>query len=80
MTSINVTNARKRLYGIIDEVNLSHEPIHITGKKSSAVILSEDDWNAITETLYLSQFPGMPQSIKKGLSEPIKRCVKEMNW
>ncbi len=80
MTSINVTSARKNLYSIISNVNSSHNPIHIAGKKGSAVLLSEDDWNSISETLHLSSIPGMVDSIKKGLSEPLSKCSKKLNW
>ncbi|MFC1504757.1 type II toxin-antitoxin system Phd/YefM family antitoxin [Spirochaetota bacterium] len=80
MTTINVTNARKKLYSLIEDVNSSHDTIHITGKNGSAVILSEDDWNSIEETLHLSSIPGMTESIKKGLAEPINKCSNKLNW
>ena len=80
MTSINVTNARKNLYSIISSINISHDPVHIAGKKGSAVLLSEDDWNSIAETLHLSAIPGMAESIKKGLLEPISNCSKKLKW
>lgn len=80
MTSMNVTNARKKLYSIIEEVNVSHTPIHITGKNGSAVILSEDDWNAIAETLHLSSIPGMTKSIKEGMKEPLDKCSDSLEW
>jgi prevent-host-death family protein len=80
MTTINVTNARKQLYTIIEDVNSSHNPIHITSKKGSAVLISEEDWSSIEETLHLSSIPGMAESIKKGLAEPIDKCVNTLDW
>lgn len=67
MTTINVTNARKYIYSIIDDVNLSHEPVLVTGKNNNAIMISENDWNSISETLFLSNIPGMTDSIKKGM-------------
>jgi prevent-host-death family protein len=80
MTSITATEARKRLYGLLDDVADSHEPIQIAGKRSSAVLVSEDDWRAIQETLYLSSVPGMRDSILKGLKTPVEKCAKDLDW
>ncbi len=80
MSAINATNARKNLYKLIKEVGESHEPITITGKESSAVLVSEDDWCAIQETLYLLSIPGMADSIRKGLKTPVEQCVTEIRW
>ena len=70
MASISATEARKRLYALIDEVGDSHEPVQITGKRGNAVLLSESDWNAIQETLHLVSIPGMRESILDGLATP----------
>ena len=80
MTIINVTEARSRLYSLIDEASESHQPIVITGKRSNAVLVSEEDWNAISETLHLMSIPGMSESIKEGMSEPISNCSEELDW
>ena len=86
MGTLNVTNARKNLYRLIDEVNESHAPVTITGKERSAVLVSEEDWNAIQETLYLSAIPaipaipGMTDSIRKGLETPVEECDAEPGW
>ena len=77
MGTLNVTNARKNLYRLISEVNESHVPVTITGKERSAVLDSEEDWNAIQETLYLSAIPGMTESIRKGLATPVEECDVE---
>jgi len=77
MSTINITNARKDLYHLVDEVNASHEPAMIVGKKANAILLSEDDWNAIQETLYLESISGMVDSIQKNMKEPIENCIPE---
>ena len=80
MTTLSATEARKRLYNLLDDVALSHEAVQITGKRHSAVLVSEEDWRAIQETLYLSSQPGMKESIVKGLRTPIEKCSKELDW
>lgn len=80
MTSITATEARKQLYALLDDVAESHEPIQIIGKRCSAVLVSEDDWQAIQETLYLATIPGMRDSIRKGLKTPVGKCAKELDW
>jgi prevent-host-death family protein len=80
MSSINITNARKDLYKIVESVNESHEPIHITGKKSSAVLIGEDDWKSIEETLYLSSIQGMRESIIDGMKTPIEKLESDLDW
>ena len=80
MTSLSASEARKRLYRLLDEISESHEPIHITGRRHSGVLVSEEDWEAITETLYLLSIPGMRDSIVKGLKTPVEKCSKELDW
>lgn len=80
MNIINATEARSKLYRLIDEAAESHEPIVITGKRSNAVLISEEDWNAISETMYLLSIPGMRESIKDGLNEKLSDCSKELDW
>ncbi len=80
MTSISATKARAKLYSLIDEANASHHPIQITGKRGNAVLLSEDDWRSISETLHLSSIPGMMESIKKGMKEKLEDCSKNLDW
>ena len=72
MTTRTVSSARSELYRLIDETAVSHQPVFITGKRNNAVLLSEEDWSAIQETLYLLSIPKMRESIKKGLDTPIK--------
>jgi len=80
MTSITATEARKRLYSLVNEVVESHEPIRISGKRNSAVLISEEDWRAIQETIYLISIPGMRASIRKGLKTPVERCTEDLEW
>ena len=80
MKTINVTNARKELYKLIDQVQDAHEPVYITGKNNSAVLISEEDWRAIEETMYLTSIPGMRESIVEGLKEDPNECDTELDW
>ena len=80
MTILNATEARSKLYGLIDETTSSHQPIVITGKRGNAVLVSEDDWNSINETLYLLSVPGMRETILEGMKQPISECSKELDW
>jgi prevent-host-death family protein len=75
-----LTEARSKLYRLIDEAASSHEPIVITGKRGSAVLISEDDWQSIQETIYLLNIPGMRESIREGLATPIEECSEELDW
>lgn len=80
MAIIKATDARSDLYNLIDEAAESHQPIVITGKRNNAVLISESDWNAINETLYLLSVPGMRESIKEGLEEDTSECSKDIDW
>lgn len=80
MTSISATEARKQLYKLVDEVQDSHEPVQITGKRGNAVLVGEDDWRAVQETLYLVSIPGMRESIVEGMQTPVGECEDELDW
>lgn len=80
MTSFPVTQARSRLYQLLDEAAESHEPIQITGKRSNAVLISEDDWRSIQETLFLVSIPGIRDSIRKGMAEPLSKASTTPGW
>lgn len=79
MKTINVTKARANLYKLLNETAESHEPVQITGKKTNAILISEDDWRAIQETLYLTSIPGMRESIVDGLQTSIDDCVEDID-
>ena len=74
MITLSASEARKRLYHLVDEVQETHEPVQIVGKRNSAILVSEEDWRAIEETLHLTSIPGMSESIRKGLKTPVKKC------
>ena len=80
MTSLPVTQARSRLYQLLDEAADSHEPIQITGKRSNAVLVCEEDWRSIQETLHLLSIPGMRDSIRKGMAEPLSKSSTKPGW
>ena len=80
MKTISVTKARSNLYKLLDETKNSGEPIQITGKRSNGILVSEDDWRAISETLFLLSIPGMRESIREGLATPIEECTQELDW
>ncbi|MEJ5364409.1 MAG: type II toxin-antitoxin system Phd/YefM family antitoxin [Desulfosoma sp.] len=80
MTTLTVSEARSKLYRLIDEIASSHEPVVIKGKRASAVLVAEEDWRAIQETMYLLSIPGMRESIREGLATPIEECDRELEW
>ncbi|HQT94167.1 MAG: antitoxin [Acidobacteria bacterium 21-70-11] len=80
MAPIRVSEARDHLYRLVDEVAESHEPVVIAGKRGSAVLVSEDDWRAIQETIHLLSIPGMRESIREGLAAPVDGCETEPGW
>lgn len=80
MSTFSATEARANLYRLIDDAAASHKPIRITGRRHNAVLLSEEDWAAIQETLYLLSIPGMRESIKQGLETPVDECAKDLEW
>jgi len=80
MTTITATEARKQLYKLLDDVSQSHEPVQITGKRGNAVLVSEEDWRAVQETLYLVSIPGMRESILEGMATPAAELEDELDW
>ena len=80
MTTLNATQARSRLYQLLEEVRRGHEPIQITSKRGNAVLVSEEDWRAIQETLFLLSVPGMRESSRQGLETPLEECSEDPGW
>ena len=80
MTILNATEARSKLYSLIDEATDSHQSIFIKGKRGNVVLISEEDWNAISETLNLLAIPGMRESIQEGMKVPPSECTQELDW
>ena len=80
MTVLTASEARANLYRLIDQAADSHEPILTAGKRSSAVLVAEEDWTAIQETLHLLSVPGLRKSIREAMSEPLEASAKELPW
>ena len=80
MSATNATNARKNLFRLIEQVNADHEPVIISGKRGSAVLIGEDDWRAIEETIHLNSVPGIAESIREGLDTPTGRLYDDVEW
>jgi prevent-host-death family protein len=80
MKTISATKARNNLYKLIDETAKASEPIYISGKRNNAVLLSEEDWRSIQETLYLLSISNMRESIIKGMKTPIEKCSDKLEW
>lgn len=80
MKTISTTAVCSTIYKLLDEAASSHEPIQITSKRFNGVLVSESDWRAIQETLYLVSVPGMRDSILSGMKTPIEECDKELVW
>jgi antitoxin YefM len=80
MKTIPVSKARADLYKLLDQATESHEPIQISGKRGNAILVSEEDWRSIQETLYLLAIPGMRESIREGMETPVEDCSSELDW
>ena len=80
MTIMSATEARKQLYQLLDDVSRSHEPVQITGKRGNAVLVSEEDWRAVQETLYLVSIPGVRESILEGMAAPVDELEDKPGW
>ncbi len=80
MKTVSATEARSKLYKLLDQACETSEPILITGKRGNGVLVSEDDWRAIQETLHLLSIPGMRESIREGMDEPVDECTEEPGW
>ena len=80
MSTLSASEARANLYRLIDEAAESHTPIRITGKRNNAVLISEADWAAVQETMYLLSIPGMRESIREGMEAPLDEFRAELDW
>jgi antitoxin YefM len=80
MTILTASQARFNLYRLIDQAAESREPVFIAGKRRSTVLVSEEDWKAIQETMYLLSIPGMGESIRAAMAEPLAESPKALNW
>ena len=80
MTTLTASSARASLYRLIDQVAESHQPVHITGRWTSAVLVSSEDWQAIQETLYLLSVPGLRESIREGRVQSLGKSARTLRW
>ena len=80
MKSVTASEARSKLYRLVDEVAESHEPLQIAGRRNDAVLLSAEDWSALQETVYLLSIPGMRASIRKGMKTPLSKTSDNPGW
>jgi antitoxin YefM len=80
MTTLKASDVKKNLNRVMDEARASHEPVLITGKQTNAVLVSEEDWRSIQETLYLLGIPGMRESILEGMKTPSSECERDVAW
>ena len=80
MKTLSASDARSNLYRLVDEVAEGHEPVYITGKRSDAVLISAEDWNAVEETLFLLAIPGMRESIVRGMKTPLSKTSPKPGW
>lgn len=80
MSILTASQARANLYKLIDETAESHEPVLITGKRNNAILISEDDWKSIRETIFLNSILGMAESINEGMNTSIEECSKNLDW
>jgi len=78
--TISATGARAQFFRLIEQAAQSHEPIQIKGRRGNAVLVAEEDWRAIQETLFLLAIPGMRESIRAGLREPVSRLRGKPGW
>ena len=82
MLNTNITNFRKNVYEILEQTIKYSEPVNVSTKSGNAVIISEDEYNGLMETLYLSSTPGVKEKIIEGMNTPIEECIpeNEVNW
>lgn len=77
---MNASHARENLYQLLDATAVAHEPLLITGPRANAVLIGEEDWKAIQETLHLLSVTGMREALKKGMTTSLDRCDQEPGW
>ncbi len=77
MFNINITNFRKNIFGVLEQTIKYNEPVNISTKDGNAVLLSEEDYNGLMETLYLSSNPVVKNEIIEGLNTSLDDCLSE---
>ncbi len=79
MINTNITNFRKNIFEILDRTVKYNEPVNISTKNGNAVLISEEDYNSLMETLYLTSVPGMKEKLIDGINTPIEEC-EDFEW
>jgi len=80
MKSYTITDLRKNIYKVVEETAQTHEPVHVYGKNANTVLIGEEDWRPIQETLHLHSIPGMAESIVEGMKTPIEKTADKLDW
>ncbi len=80
MRTVTEEQAQRDLMQLLEQTGASHEPVQINGKHTSAILIAEEDWRSIEETLYLLSMPGMRGSIREGMQTPLEQCASELPW
>ena len=78
--TVNVIDARAKLAELVEQVSMSHQPLVITSKRNRAVLVCEEDWNALNESLHLMSIAGLGESLREGMEAPFKDCSRELDW
>lgn len=79
MTTVNITKARSNLFDLAERVVKFNDTVNITTKDGSFVMISEEDYNSLMETLHLYSIPGMKESIQEGINTPLDEC-ETLDW
>lgn len=79
MVNINITNFRKNIFSFIEQAIKYNDVVNISTKNGNAVILSEEDYNGLMETIYLNSIPGMKERIQEGMSAKVEDC-EDFKW
>ena len=81
-TNVNITNYRKDIYKLLEQTIKFNEPINISTKNGNAIVLSEEDYRGLMETVYLLNIPNMKEKLLEGKNTPIEDCLteEEVEW
>jgi prevent-host-death family protein len=80
METISASEARRRLEQLLDQINTSHQPVRIRGRRGRGVLIAQDDWNALQETLFLVSVPGMHECLIEGMATPTEDLENDLGW
>jgi PHD/YefM family antitoxin component YafN of YafNO toxin-antitoxin module len=80
MATVSATRFRKDIFSLLSETIRDSTPLFVTTKEGNAVVISESDYNALQETLYLSSIPGMRDKVLDGMKTPLDECIIDNEW